>query len=475
MVRQRLTLTFHIIGSVLKYLALVYLIPLGVALYYGEEWCIFLYSLLLTLAVGLSLEFGLKTTEEIGRGDAFSIVSFAWLIVPLLGAMPYVFSGWNFLDAFFESMSGFTTTGSTVLRQMEGIPNYYSVILWRSITQGLGGMGVVTLFIAILPRLGVGGSQLFDLEFPGPMPEKLRPRIRTTARILWTIYGGLIAAEVICLFFGAKLSLFDSVCISLATISTGGFAPTTESIGAYANPLAEYIIVVFMFVAGMNFAIHYRVLKGNFKVMKDEEFRLYLILLVSAALLLTFSEGCGSFRGGLFQAVSIMTTTGFTTSDFSLWHPGAKMVLLALMFIGGCGGSTTGGIKVLRILTLLKHSRVMMTKAISPKAMIPVKYNGKPLPEGVMRDIVSFLFLYILIVAVASIVLSFLGLSMETSISAVASTLGNVGPGLGEVGPVQGFGGLCAAAKSILILCMWLGRLELFAVLTMFLPRFWRG
>jgi trk system potassium uptake protein TrkH len=473
MLRQRIRLTLHILGSILKYLALVYLIPLGVALYCGEDWRIFLYSLLLTLAIGLSLEFGLKTTKEIERADGFTIVSFVWLFVPLLGAAPYMFLGLNFLDAFFEAMSGFTTTGATVLGVVEELPR--SALLWRSLTQWLGGMGVIALFIAILPRLGVGGSQLFEREFPGPMPERLRPRIKTTARLLWTIYVGLTAAELICLFFLAKLPLFDSICVSLCTIPTGGFTPTTGSIGAYANPLAEYIIVVFMLLAGINFVIHYQVLRRNFKIIKDEEFRLYLIFLASAVLLLTFSQGFGSFREGLFQAVSIMTTTGFTTSDFSLWNSGGQMVLLALMFIGGCGGSTTGGVKVLRILTLLKHSRVMMTKAISPKAMIPVKYNRKPLPEGIIRDIISFLFLYLLVVVVASIILSFLGLSLETSISAVAATLGNVGPGLGGVGPALGYAGLCGPAKFILILCMWLGRLELFTVLMMFLPRFWRG
>ena len=472
MVRQRVGLTLHIIGSFLKYLALIYILPLLTALYYSEDWRIFLYSLLLTLAIGLFLEFRFKTAEKIERADGFTIVSFAWLLVPLLGAVPYIFLGWNFLDAFFEAMSGFTTTGATILERVEELPR--SALLWRSLTQWLGGMGVIALFIAILPKLGVGGSQLFEREFPGPMPERLRPRIRTTARVLWRIYVAFTAAEIALLYFLAKLKLFDSICISLCTLPTGGFTPATGSIGAYANPLAEYIIMVFMFLAGTNFIIHYQILRGNFKIIKDEEFRLYLIILVVAALLLIFSQGLSSWRYGAFQALSIMTTTGFVTCNFGSWHFGARMVLLALMFIGGCGGSTGGAIKVVRTLTLLKHSRVMMTRAISPKAVIPVKYNRKPLAEGIMRDIISFVFLYFLVAAAASIILSFLGLDLETALSAVAATLGNVGPGLGGVGPALNYAWLPGAGKVILIICMWLGRLELFTVFMIFLPRFWR-
>jgi trk system potassium uptake protein TrkH len=473
MVRQRVRLTLHIIGSFLKYFALAYIVPLVTAIYYGEDWRIFLYSLLVTLTVGLLLQFGFKTTKEIERGDGFTIVAFTWLLIPLLGTLPYVFLGLSFLDAFFETMSGFTTTGATILNVVEDLPN--SALLWRSLTQWLGGMGVVLLFISILPRLGVGGSQLFDREFPGPLPERLRPRFRTTARLLWTIYVGLTAAEIALLYFFARLPLFDSICISFTTIPTGGFTPTTASIGAYANPSAEYIIMVFMFLAGMSFIIHYQFLRGNWKAIKGEEFRLYLIILAIAISLLVISQGLNSYREGMFQAISIMTTTGFVTSNFGSWHSGARIVLLALMFIGACGGSTGGAIKVVRFLTLIKHTGVMMRKAISPKAVIPVKLNQKPLAEGVIRDIISFLFLYILVAVLASLVLCFLGLNLETSISAVAATLGNVGPGLGGVGPNSNYSLLPDAAKVVLILCMWFGRLELFTVFMIFFPRFWKG
>ncbi len=470
---QRARLTLHVVGSILKYLALGYIVPLVVAFYYGEDWRIFLYSLLLTLAVGLFFEFGFKTTREIERADAFTIVSFTWLFVPLLGAACYMFLGWNFLDAFFEAMSGFTTTGATIVQRVEELPK--SVLLWRSLTQWLGGMGVVVLFIAVLPRLGVGGSQLFEREFPGPLPERLRPRVGAMARLLWTIYVAFTVAEIALLYFLAKLKLFDSICISLCTLPTGGFTPTTGSIGAYANPLAEYIIMAFMFLAGINFVIHYQVfLRGKFKIIKDEEFRLYLIILVVAASLVIFSQGVGSFRYGLFQTISAMTTTGFVTCDFSSWHSGAIMVLLTLMLIGGCGGSTGGAMKVVRALTLLKQSRVMMRKAVSPKAVIPVKYNQKPLSEGIIRDIISFIFLYLLVMVVASIILGFLGLDLETSISAAVATLGNVGPGLGGVGPALNYAWLPGAGKLLLIICMWLGRLELFTVFMIFSPYFWR-
>jgi len=473
MVHQRVRLTLHIIGSFLKYFALAYSVPLVTALYYGEDWRIFLYSLLITLTIGLLLEFGFRTTKEIERADGFTIVAFTWLLIPLLGTLPYVFLGLGFLDAFFETMSGFTTTGATILNVVEELPK--SALLWRSLTQWLGGMGVVLLFISILPRLGVGGSQLFDREFPGPLPERLRPRFRTTARLLWTIYVGFTAAQIALLYFLARLPLFDSICISFSTIPTGGFTPTTASIGAYANPLAEYIIMFFMFLAGMSFILHYQVLRGNWKAIKGEEFRLYLIILAVAIFLLILSQGFSSYREGMFQAISIMTTTGFVTADFGSWHSGARIVLLALMFIGACGGSTGGAIKVVRVLTLIKHTGVMMRRAISPKAVIPVKINQKSLSEGISRDIISFLFLYILVAIVASVVLCFLGLNLETSISAVAATLGNVGPGLGGVGPGLNYALLPGAAKFILIICMWLGRLELFTVIMIFSPRFWKG
>jgi trk system potassium uptake protein TrkH len=474
MVRQRVRLTLHIIGSFLKYFALAYLAPLITALYYGEEkWHIYLYALLLTLGIGLILEFGLRTTKEIERTDGFTIVAFTWLLIPLLSTFPYVFLGLGFLDAFFESMSGFTTTGATILEVVEELPK--SALLWRSLTQWLGGMGVIALFIAILPRLGVGGSQLFDHEFPSPLPERIRPRFSTTARLLWTIYVAFTAAQIALLHFVARLPLFDSICISFSTLSTGGFAPTTAGIGGYANPLAEYIIMFFMLLGGTSFIIHYQVLRGNWKAIKDEEFRLYLIMLVVASSLLILAQGFTSYRQGIFQAISIMTTTGFATADFAYWHASARIVLLALMFIGGCGGSTGGAIKVIRVLTLMKHSRVMMRRAIFPNAVILLKYNRKPLPEGVIRDVFSFFFLYILVAVVASVVLSFFGLNLETAISAVAATLGNVGPGLGGVGPALNYAWLPDAAKVILIFCMWVGRLELFTVFMLFSRDLWRG
>lgn len=475
MVRQRIRLTLHVTGSFLKYFALAYIFPLCAAIYYGEaNWHIYLYALLLTLGIGLILEFGLRTAREIERADGFTIVAFTWLLISLLGTLPYVFLGLGFLDAFFEAMSGFTTTGATILKVVEELPK--SALLWRSLTQWLGGMGVIALFIAILPRLGVGGSQLFEFEAAGPMPERLRPRFSTTAKLLWTIYVAFTASQIALLYFLARLPFFDSICISFTTLSTGGFTPTTANMAAaYANPLAEYITMFFMFLGGTNFAIHYQFSRGNFRVVKDEEFRLYVILLLVAALLLVVSQGLSSYRDGLFQAISIMTCTGFSSADFASWHFGARMVLLVLMFIGACGGSTGGGIKVARILTLMKHTRVMMRKAIFPNAVIPLKYNRKPLPEAVVRDVISLFFLYILVAVVASVMLGFLGLDTETAISAVATCQANCGPGLGAVGPASNFAWLPGAAKVILIVCMWLGRLELFTVFMVFSPRFWKG
>jgi trk system potassium uptake protein TrkH len=479
MVRQRVRLTLHITGSFLKYFALAYILPLCVAVYYGEaNWQIYLYALLITLGVGLALEFAFKTARVIERTDGFTIVGFTWLLISLFGTLPYIFLGLGFLDAFFEAMSGFTTTGATILN-VAGTDGFFalprSALLWRSLTQWLGGMGVIALFVAILPRLGVGGSQLFDREFPSPLPERIRPRFSTTARLLWTIYIGFTAAQIALLCLWADLPLFDSTCISFSTLSTGGFTPTVASIGSYGKPVAEYITMVFMFLAGMSFIVHYQVLRGNWRAIRDDEFRLYIIIIAAAIFLLVTAQGFSSYRPEVFQAISIMTTTGFVTADFAVWASSAKMVLLALMFIGACGGSTGGGIKMVRVVTLLKHTGVMMRKAIFPNAVIPLKYNRRPLQEGIVRDIISFFFLYIIVALVASVMLCFSGLDIETAVSAVAATLGNVGPGLGGVGPDSSYALLPGAAKSILIVCMWLGRLELFTVLMMFSPRLWKG
>jgi trk system potassium uptake protein TrkH len=474
MVRQRVRLTLHVTGSLLKYFALAYILPLGVAIYYGEaNWYIYLYALLLTLGVGLILEFGFKTSREIERADGFSITAFTWLLIPLFGMVPYIFLGLHPVDALFESVSGFTTTGASILERVEALPN--SAILWRSLTAWLGGMGVITLFIAVLPKLEVGGSQLIGREYSMPLPERLRPSVRTTARLLWSIYVGFTAAEIALLYFVANLSLFDSINISFCTLPACGFTPTTAGIGGYANPLAEYVIMVFMLAAGTNFLIHYHVWRGNFKVLKDEEFRLYWVFLALATTLLILSQGFGSYRYGLFQAISIMTGTGFFTADFGSWHFGARMVLLLLMFIGACGGSTGGGIKVVRTLILLKHSRIMMTKILSPNAVIPVKYNRKALSEGIIRDIIAFVFLYFIVFTVASVALGFLGLDVETAISAVATCQANCGPGLGEVGPVFNYFWLPVLGKIVLAIVMWLGRLEIFTVIMMFFPRYWKG
>jgi trk system potassium uptake protein TrkH len=480
MVRQRVRLTLHVAGSFLKYFASAYVLPLCVALYYGEaDWQIYLYALLITLGVGLVLEFAFKTARVIERTDGFTIVGFTWLFISLFGTLPYLFMGFGFLDGFFEAMSGFTTTGATILSGQATAEGFFalpkSLLLWRSLTQWLGGMGVIALFVAILPRLGVGGSQLFDREFPGPMPERIRPRFSTTARLLWTIYVGFTAAQIALLCLWAKLPLFDAACISFSTLSTGGFTPTVQSIGFYSSPVAECITMVFMFLAGMNFIVHYHILRGNWKAIRDDELRLYVIIVAVAILLLIAAQGFSSYRAEAFQAISIMTTTGFVTADFGSWASSARMVLLALMFIGGCGGSTGGAIKVVRVVTLMKHTGVMMRKAIFPNAVIPLKYNRRPLQEGIVRDVISFLFLYILVALVASVTLGFLGLNIETAVSAVAATLGNVGPGLAGVGPSLNYALLPGAAKSILIVCMWLGRLELFTVLMLFSPRFWRG
>lgn len=486
MVHQRIRQTLNVVGSFLKYLAFLNFVPLVASIHYGEEWGIFaspwaipstpciiyLFSGVIVFALGAFLERRFKSPEAIGRASGFTIVSFTWLCVALLGTIPYLFFGIGFIDAFFESMSGFTTTGATILPVVEALPR--SLLLWRSLTQWLGGMGVIVLFVAVMPKLGVGGSQLFDREFPGPMPERLRPRIGITARVLWSIYAGFTAVEGLALHFWAGLPTLDSICISLCTMSTGGFTPLSAGIGFYANPLAESIIIVFMFMAGTNFLLFLHLRRKEFILARDEEFRLYAIIMAVAAGVLALSQQPGLWRDGLFQTVSIMTTTGFTTCNFAAWPFGPKMLLLALMFIGGCGGSTAGGVKVIRARMLWKHTIAMMKRAISPKAVIPAKYNGEVLPHEIMQDIISFVFLYVLVLSGAVVVLSFMGLDFETAISAVAATLGNVGPGLGMVGPDMSYAWIGSAGKIVLTFCMWVGRLELFTAFMVFMPYFWK-
>jgi trk system potassium uptake protein TrkH len=435
----------------------------------------------ISLAVGLALLAGTRGKVDLTVKDGFAIVTFGWLACAVFGALPFLISGAirSPVDAFFESMSGFTTTGSTILTDIEALPR--GLLFWRSLTHWLGGMGIVVLSVAVLPALGVGGMQLFRAEVPGPTADRLSPRIQNTAKILWGVYVGLSAIEAGLLMFGG-MSFFDALCHTFGTMATGGFSTRNASVGAFPSPFIQTVITVFMFLAGANFALHYWLLRRRFThYWKDEEFRFYAVITVSAIALLwadlVFRLGEAPLHGlqlASFQAVSILTTTGFGTADFLLWGAAAQILLLLLMFIGGCAGSTGGGMKNMRVLLLGKHGHREIRRLIHRQAVFTVRLSGRRVSDEVMMNVLGFFLLYVLIFAVATLTVSAMGVDLTTSLGAAAATLGNIGPGLGEVGPASTYAALPAAAKAVLAGCMLLGRLELFTVLVVLTPMFWR-
>ncbi|AKB50564.1 Potassium uptake protein TrkH [Methanosarcina barkeri str. Wiesmoor] len=453
------------------------IVPLGVAYYYGESLTPFLVSILITTLTGFLL-LSYKTEEEWMRKEGFAIVALGWLAAAVFGAIPFMLDGISPLNAVFESMSGFTTTGSTILTDIESHPK--GILFWRGMIQWLGGMGIIVLFIAILPKLGVAGRQLFRAEAPGPTEDKLKPRIKETARILWVVYFAISFLQVIVLLL-AGVSLYDAVNHTFTTMACGGFSNYSLSVEAFNSPLIEFIITFFMFVAGANFALHYRAIYIDKKfLLKDDEFRFYTGLVLSAtgllAILLWRDMGTGifnSFRFAIFQIVSIITTTGFATADFNLWSDSAKMVLILVMFIGGCAGSTGGGMKVVRILILLRYSRAELFKVIHPRAIRAVKFNNKNVSDEIVNSIVSFVVIYLLVFLLSTLILSVLGMDIITSFTASIATLGNIGPGLNVVGPMSSFDSVPALGKLVLIANMWIGRLEVYTVILLFTPEFW--
>ena len=467
----------YVLGGLLRLLGLFMIVPLGVAYYYGENLTPFLVSIFITTLTGFLL-FSYKTEEEWMRKEGFAIVALGWLAAAVFGAIPFMMDGISPLNSVFESMSAFTTTGSTILTDIESHPK--GILFWRGMMQWLGGMGIILLFIAILPKLGVAGRQLFRAEAPGPTEDKLKPRIRDTAKILWMVYFVISFLQVVALLL-AGVSLYDSLNHTFATMACGGFSNYALSVGAFENPLVEYIITFFTFVAGANFALHYRAIYIDKKfLLKDDEFRFYTALVLSASGLLTLllwrdlDTGLfDSFRFAIFQVVTIMTSTGFATTDFNLWSESAKMVLIIVMFIGACAGSTGGGIKVVRILILLRHSRAELFKAIHPRAVRSVKFNNKSVPDEIISSIVSFVVLYLLIFLTSALILSVLGMDIITSVTASIATLGNIGPGLNVVGPMGSFDPIPPLGKLVLIANMWIGRLEVYTVIVLFTPEFW--
>jgi trk system potassium uptake protein TrkH len=384
------------------------------------------------------------------------------------------------VSAMFETMSGFTTTGASVLSNLEEIPR--GIHLWRALTHWFGGMGVLVLCVAILPFLGVGGMQIYRAEMPGPSKDRLTPRIATTAKLLWGVYVLLTFLEVVLLKFAGGMGWFDAVCHSFGTMATGGFSTRSVSVGAYDSAMVDGIITVFMFLAGVNFSLHYYALTGKpQRYFKDPEFRFYSIFLICATLFLTFNiwtAEWGSFtrcfRDSAFTATSIMTTTGFGTADFDKWPDASRLLLVMMMFIGGCAGSTSGGMKVVRVFIMFKKMLREMRLFMRPSAVIQMKLGGKPVEQEIISHIAAFFAIFVFIFGAGSFVMTFFTPDLVTACTSVIATLGNIGPGLNAVGISQNFAGIPPLGQAFLSFLMLLGRLELYTVLILFLPGFWK-
>lgn len=481
---MNLKIILKVLGLLLLVEGIAMLFALLVSLIYGgPDVQSFLISSGINLLIGaLVLAASWKAKKDIGKREGFIIVTMVWVVFSLFGSFPYLLSGsiTNFTDAFFETISGFTTTGSSILNDIEALP--HGILFWRSMTQWLGGMGIIVLSLAILPVFGIGGMQLFMAEVPGPTPDKISPRITQTAKTLWGIYMLFTVLETLLLWAGG-MSFFDAINHSFTTMATGGFSTKQASIAHWSSPFIQYVIVVFMFLAGTNFTLSYLVIKGKFAGMfKDEEFRSYTFITVvftaaiAIGLLITSQLGIEhAFREALFQVVSIITTTGFATADYLIWTPFLTMLIFALFFFGGSAGSTGGGIKIMRIVVLAKNGYYELKRLVHPHAVIPVKFNKHSVDSKIVTNVLAFFMLYMVIFFMSSILFTLIEPDMESSMGAVATSLGNIGPGLGSVGPSENFFHIKPIGKWFLSFLMLLGRLELFTVLVLFSPSFWKN
>jgi trk system potassium uptake protein TrkH len=472
------------IGVLIFFFGLTMIFPLMVGFYYRDQSLIaLLLSMGITVIAGLILYliFRKAQAEVISQREGMAIVAVGWAAVGLFGALPFYLGDgcFTFVDAFFESVSGFTTTGASVLTNIEAVSK--GLLFWRSFIQWLGGMGIIVLSLAILPFLGVGGMQLYKAEVPTPVPDKLKPRIRDTAMILWKVYALISLAQVIFLVVGG-MTLYDALCHTFTTMPTGGFSTKNTSVAHFDSVYFDAVIIFFMLLAGINFSLHYQMLRGKtLAFWQDSECRFFL----GAVVLLTWAVSFNVFgtvyqsigeavRYGAFQVVSIVTTTGYVTADYEKWPAMSQLILLLCMFLGASAGSTGGGMKCLRILLCFKYCYKELFYLIHPHAVTRVKIGGKTVPDDVMRSVLGFLALYMGLFALSSVLLAGLGVDFTTAFTAVAATIGNVGPGFGMVGPLENYAQIPVLGKWLLIWCMLLGRLEIFTVIILMVPEFWR-
>lgn len=478
----RLKPIIRVLGYLIMIEATMMAFSIPISLYYKEtDWISFVYS----IAILLSISFfcwlvSHKDRSEIAKREGYLIVVLAWVSLAVFGTFPFLISKVipSFTDAFFECISGFTTTGATIIVDVESLS--HGMLFWRSMTHWIGGMGIIVLTVAILPFLGISGMQLFASETSGPTKNKLHPKIKETAKRLWGIYIMLTISQITCYIF-AGMDSFDAVCHSFSTIATGGFSTKVDSFMGY-SPLIQYITIIFMVLAGTNFSLHFFFLHGQIKrVFYDTEYRVYLSIIFVSSLVVFFGlYHAGepleaAFRNALFQTTSIITTTGFISSDYMLWSSFLWMVIFLLFFVGGMAGSTAGGIKNIRLYLLVQNSFLSLKRLIHPNAVMPVRLRNKVVSEEVVYKVMAFFLMFFLCFVAGVICMSLLGLDFETSISTVASALGNIGPGLGSVGAIYPYTHIPMLGKWILSFFMLLGRLEFFTILVLFTPAFWKS
>ena len=482
----------NVLGALLTLLGTSMLVPIFISFYSnGYDLYGFIHSALICVSIGTPVWFFTRNNKSLNNKVGFAVVTFSWIIAALAGSLPFYLSGAipNFTDAFFESMSGVTTTGATIIGNPLTLPNLpngieslpYGILFWRSFIQWIGGMGIIVFYIAILPILGSGGIQLFKLEVPGPVADKIKPRLRETARMLWIVYVGFTLLQILLLGL-AGMPWFDSVCHGFTTMPTGGFSTQNASIAAYSNPVIHYIIIFFMFVAGVNFTLHFRALTGNFKAhLKDYEFRVYLTIIFISTLIIFFNISStnsdwthDSFLKSLFQSVAILTGTGYSNANYELWPYLSQHILLILMFFGAMGGSTSGGMKIARIILLIKHAKTETLRMLHARAIIPIKIGNRTISDEIVRNTLGFSLIYLSIFVLTALLLSVFNLDFQSAVGAAASAIGNIGPAFGVFGPTDNYALLHPVGKWMLTFCMLLGRLEIFTVIVLFSRIFWK-
>ena len=474
----------NIIGILLVFLGVVMVFPVGCSLIYHDDSLVaILMSMAATLGAGILLFFASRRPdiEYINPREGIAIVALGWTAIGLFGALPFYFGDAvpSFTDAVFESVSGFTTTGSSVFTNIEGVSK--SLLFWRSFIQWLGGMGIIVLSLAILPFLGVGGMQLFKAEVPSPVPDKLTPRLSESAKILWYVYAVISLVEVLFLL-GGGMGVYDALCHAFTTMPTGGFSTKNTSVAHFDSAYFDFVFVLFMLLAGINFSLHYQLLRGRTLIFwRDSECRFFLLMCLTLTLVVTldlygsvYDSMATAFRYASFQIVSIVTTTGYATADYELWPGLSQVIIFICMFVGASAGSTGGGIKCARLMVCMKYCYRELFTLIHPRSVVQVKINDAVVPDHVLKSIMGFLGIYLLLFVLCTVLLASMGVDMLTSLGAVASCIGNIGPGFGTVGPVDNFAHLPMQGKWLLSWCMLLGRLEIYTVIILLVPEFWK-